>query len=213
MNDEKMDSIDQNVPNANQCDPIPQDGDQDANELADSNLANSDEGTDAVAFPSDSENSADHLEIPLHPQENSDSDPAASLASDPQLGLEQVRRELSQLREAIAEKNAFWNRIGNDYAEFQSLFPGTSLDSISDTTWEDVRRGIPLAAAYALAEKRRLCLEAEAQKSNAENQKKAFGPIAGGENDYFSSREVRAMSQDEVRANYHKIMKSMQKWH
>ena len=213
MNDEKMDSVNQNTQNAGECNPISEDDDLDAGKTDGFDLAISDEGTSPQAFSNDTENPAEDSEIFAHPVQDPDSDSSSAIESDSQIGLEQLRSELTQLRQELASREAFWKRIGDEYTEFQTLFPQTELASLSDATWEDVKRGVPLAAAYALAEKRRLFLEEKASKSNFENQKKAFGALSGSENEYFSSQEVRAMSQEEVRANYHKIMKSMQKWH
>lgn len=144
-----------------------------------------------------------------------DSDPALAVTceSDSQAGLEQLRSELTRLQKELAEKEAFWARVGEECDEFRTLYPDTSLKALPDSVWEDVKKGIPLSAAYALAEKRRLYTEAMAAKSNTENQKRSAGAILGTESEYFSPGEVRAMSADEVHANYHKIMRSMQSWH
>jgi len=212
MNDEKMDTVNQNTQNAGECDPISEADDLDAGKTDGLDLATSDERTNPQAFSNATKNPAEDSEIFAHPMQNSDSDSSATIEPDSQIGLEQLRSELTQLRQELASREAFWKRIGDEYTEFQTLFPQAELSSLTDSTWEDVKRGIPLAAAYALAEKRRLFLEEKASKSNSENQKKAFGALSGSENEYFSSQEVRAMSQEEVRANYHKIMKSMQNW-
>ena len=92
------------------------------------------------------------------------------------------------------------------------LYPQTPLSSLPDNVWQDVKQGIPLAAAYALAERRRAYTEALASSTNEQNKKCSAGAISSTENEYFSPSEVRAMSQGEVRANYQKIMRSMQKW-
>ena len=113
---------------------------------------------------------------------------------------------------AFAQKEAFWTRAGEECDEFRTLYPDVSLKTLPDSVWEDVKKGIPLSAAYALAEKRRIYTEAIAAQSNAENQKRSTGAVLATENEYFSPSEVRAMSPDEVHANYHKIMRSMQSW-
>lgn len=143
-----------------------------------------------------------------------DPDPASALAceSDPQAGLEQLRGELTRLYKELSEKEAFWTRVGEECDEFRTLYPEVSMRSLPDSVWEDVKKGIPLSAAYALAEKRRAYTEAMAAQSNSENKKRSSGAIVGTENEYFSPGEVRAMSSDEVHANYHKIMRSMQSW-
>lgn len=208
-----MDTLDQNTPNATECDPTPREDDPLATEQNGYDLAIPDECTCPQTFPNSLENSAEDSEISAHPMQDPDPAASPSFESDPKVGLEQLRSELTQLRQELASREAFWKRIGDEYAEFQSLFPEAELASISDSTWEEVERGVPLAAAFALAEKRRQFLEKKAAASNSENQKKAFGALRGSENDYFSPQEVRAMTQEEVRTNYQKIMKSMQKWH
>jgi len=139
-------------------------------------------------------------------------DPAPD-ESDPIDRLEQLRAELTKVREELAEQKAFWERVGNECAEFCELFPTVSLAALPDGVWKDVGRGIPLAAAYALSERRRAVTEAAAKKSNAENRQRSSGALCATEEGYFSPAEVRAMSRDEVRKNYQNIMYSMQKWH
>ena len=144
-----------------------------------------------------------------------DPDPVASAdpESDPQVGLEQLRGELNRLRTTLAERDAFWGRIGKDCEDFFTLYPDTAISELSDEVWEDVKRGIPIAAAYALSERRRALNEQRAAESNLRNSQRSSGALEATESDYFSPAEVRTMSQSEVRANYHKIMQSMQKWH
>lgn len=97
--------------------------------------------------------------------------------------------------------------------EFSALYPQVAIQSLPDSVWADVGRGIPISAAYALAERKRFCAEALAAKSNQSNKERSSGALSGTESDYFSPSEVRSMSPSEVRSNYKKIMYSMQKWH
>ncbi len=56
-------------------------------------------------------------------------------------------------------------------------------------------------------------LEAErAARINERNSRMSSGKIGGGESQYFTAAEVRAMSQSEVHANYKKIIESMKRW-
>ena len=100
-----------------------------------------------------------------------------------------------------------------EYAEFCELYPDLSTEDLPDDVWESVRQGVPLSAAYALFEQRRRRTLEKAQLRNLENKQRSSGSVEGGSADYFSADEVRAMSQTEVRANYQKILLSMQKWH
>ena len=72
---------------------------------------------------------------------------------------------------------------------------------------------IPLAAAFALEERKKLLLKERAEAVNAENRQRSSGSVTGTENVYFSPAEVRAMSQAEVRRNYNLIIESMKSWH
>lgn len=139
-------------------------------------------------------------------------DPRLRDEEDPGRGISQLREELKRLEERVAAKEAAYLRLEREYAEFQELYPGVAFASLSDKVWEDVKNGIPIAAAFALYERRRALTEEIAKKSNAENQKKAPGALSGSEENYFTPAEVRAMNRDQVRANYEKIISSMQKW-
>ena len=142
-------------------------------------------------------------------------DPGASRAPEPteENGLEQLRSELMRLRAELAERDRMLTRIGTECEEFRQLYPDASLSDLSDGVWEDVRRGVPIAAAFALSERRRQLTEQKAAQYNLTNSHRSAGSVAGGENEYFSPAEVRAMSGAEVRENYQKIMRSMTQWH
>ena len=144
--------------------------------------------------------------------ENPDLDLTPPLEEAAKDGLEQLRNELNALRKSLTERDAFFSRLGAECEEFSSLFPKTALSEIPDSVWEDVRRGLPLAAAYALAERRHARTEEIAAMSNLENKLRSAGAVSGTGEEYFSPAEVRMMSRDEVRTNYSKIMNSMRKW-
>ena len=142
-------------------------------------------------------------------------DPASSEAdqASSEDRLECLRNELTQLRAEIAARDELLARIGGECEEFRMLYPDTALSALPDSIWEDVRRGIPIAAAWALSERRRMLTAQKAEEYNRLNDARSSGALTGTEPDYFSPTEVRAMTQSEVRANYQKIMRSMQKWH
>ncbi|MBQ7347182.1 MAG: hypothetical protein IJW55_04435 [Clostridia bacterium] len=202
MNEDTVFTNDQNSTGTNGGDPLPPtgaevDGGEGTARTDASTLAPRD--AEALAVFEDPGTDLD-LSAPADP---------APLAED---GMEQLRTELRELRRALDERDAFFGRLGKECEEFSALYPDASLSSLPDSVWDDVRRGIPLAAAYALAERRRARTEERAKESNLENGKRSAGAVGGAQDDYFSPAEVRAMSQSEVRANYQSIMRSMQKW-
>ena len=103
--------------------------------------------------------------------------------------------------------------MGEEYAEFAILYPDVPLSAIDESVMEDVKRGIPIAAAYALAERRRRHAAEAAARSNLENQRRSAGTVKPTAGEYFTPEEVRRMSREEVRTHYPKILASMQKWH
>lgn len=204
MNDDEVLSFDQNEENAETCDPDPETTETEA-ECADQ----------VFGAPCDEAEEAPPISDP--DLQNSDPDPAPDSPDDPEISagseLAELRSELNALRDELTRERAFWTRLGAECEEFQTLYPDIPLSEITDKVWEDVRRGIPIAAAFALAEKKRSYTQSLAQKSNLENRQRSSGALRASESDYFSPSEVRAMSRDEVRQNYQKIMSSMKSWH
>lgn len=163
---------------------------------------------------------------PIDPAQMPASDPALSddpvpdpdplLPADPdsdeEESLEHLRNELNRLRAEIAARDDFYARVGRDYEEFRTLYPEVSISDLPDSVWRDVKCGIPIAAAYALAEQRERRLARQAEEVNLANASRSSGALHATEPDFFSLAEVRAMSRDEVRRNYQKIMQSMKKW-
>ena len=149
--------------------------------------------------------------LPENPDQNSDPDCGDS-AQEQSTELERLRAELKHLRNELSLKDARLEQISTEFEEFNTLYPDTPLSSLQDSVWADVRRGIPIAAAYALEKRRQEYTARAAAFSNAQNASRSAGALTPTESDYFSPAEVRAMSQSEVRANYQKIIQSMQKW-
>ena len=123
-----------------------------------------------------------------------------------------MQGELTRLEERIAEREATYRRLERECAEFRELYPETPLSALPDKVWADVQAGVPMAAAFALAERKRMILEAEAERVNRENKKNAPEGLSGSEEVYYSPAEVKAMTQEQVRKNYEKIIQSMEKW-
>lgn len=147
-----------------------------------------------------------------------DSDPAG-VASDPgavpgdPAELSELREELTRLREELSRKEEASFRLGRECAEFRELYPEVPLTSVPDDVWDAVRDGVPLPAAFALAERKRLLLDRTATESNRRNRSRSSGEVGQETPGYFSFEEVRRMTRDEVRENYSNILLSMQKWH
>lgn len=141
-----------------------------------------------------------------------DPDSGAASPQSEANGLFELRAELTRLRGELDSHSSVGERLGKESREFAALYPDVDMASLPDTIWEEVGRGIPLAAAYALSERRRQLATEEANRSNRENRLRSAGAVIHRETDYFSPEEVRAMTQSEVRANYEVIKRSMQSW-
>ncbi len=126
--------------------------------------------------------------------------------------LESLRRELNLLRAQLDGQTQAIQRIGLEYAEFRDLYPDKSLEDLPDEVWDSVRDGVPLSAAFALAERRKIRTEEKARHRNLENRQRSAGSLGQSASGYLSPDEVRSMSRAEVRANYQTILLSMQKW-
>lgn len=94
--------------------------------------------------------------------------------------------------------------------EFVELFPEVAP---SDLPEEVKHSELPLAAAYALYEKREARRAEKAKAENHRNAVRSAGGIRSDTENFYTADEVRRMTRDEVRANYTDILRSMQKWH
>lgn len=160
--------------------------------------------------------------VPFTPGEteaaDADKEPASEeneLEADMQT-IDALKAEIERLKEQIEkleELKRAQNRILAEIGDFVALFPEIPIEEIPDTVWESVKQGAPLAASYALYEKRMVAEAKRIAEINAKNAKKspgAAGKDTAGE--YFSPEDVRRMSRAEVHANYSKIKDSMKKW-
>ena len=104
--------------------------------------------------------------------------------------------------------------LDNEYDEFKRLFPGVSVKDLPESVRESVNSGVPLAAAYALFEKRRAAELVDAETVNLRNRSLSAGSVndATSNDIYYSPREVREMSPDEVHKNFSAILRSMDHW-
>jgi len=128
--------------------------------------------------------------------------------------LESLRNEVAALRSQLDEERAIYSRINAECAEFAELYPGVPISSLSDSIWDSVKKGVPIAAAYALAERRASVADMKANAVNSANRLLSSGSIdPHASEEYYSPDEVRSMTPAQVRANYSKIISSMSKWH
>ena len=80
------------------------------------------------------------LGVSDHSGEDPDSDPAQDAGAK----LVQLREELTDLEEKIAEQKAAYQRLERECAEFRELYPETPLSSLPDSVWADVQAGVAL---------------------------------------------------------------------
>lgn len=122
--------------------------------------------------------------------------------------LSALRAALAEKEKALADLTAQQERYATELAEFRREFPEVPFGKVDDGVWDMVREGVPLAAAYALAERR---AAKQAEKSCV--GERAWHSLSGGTDEgLFSPSEVRAMSEREVRLHYDRILESMKRW-
>ena len=121
--------------------------------------------------------------------------------------------EIAALEVELERRKAEADKAAREYTEFKELFPDADPEALTGEVLELTKEGVPLAAAYALYQKRAEKRCADAALQNAQNAGACFGSVGrSSENDYFTPDEVRAMTRNEVRANYQKIIQSMKSW-
>ena len=125
----------------------------------------------------------------------------------------ELKAEIDKLRAEIdgigAKRAAFISEI----KEFAEIFGADNVSNIPDEVWESTNRGVPLAAAYALYEKKAAQRAEMTERVNKKNESMSAGAIKNATNpEFFSPTEVRAMSAKEVKKNYNRIIESMKKW-
>ncbi len=133
--------------------------------------------------------------------------------SGPSDNSEELRAEIERLRAELEKRDKENLRVVAEIGEFSAVFPETSIESVPSEVWNSVNAGVPLAAAYALYEKKRAAYQKFTQSVNQKNYEQSSGAV-GKETDsnYYSPSEVKKMSPAEVRAKYNIIVESMKKW-
>lgn len=140
------------------------------------------------------------------PEENNDLPPSIEELNQT---IASLKNELEAYKSAAAQQEA----IAKQITDFSELFPDISVRSIPDEVWDDVKNGNSLAAAYSVYERRITEAARRIERINAKNAERSAG-VAGKNmtQEFFSADDVRKMSPSEVRANYAKIRRSMEKW-
>ena len=161
----------------------------------------------------------DELEEPTEVAEESVAEEIAEMDGDSELESLAQRRELleseiASLEGELERRRAETDRAAREYADFRELYPDLDLEELAPEVIEAVDRGVPLAAAQALYEKRMQKRGEQVAAHNSANKGASFGSVGKAPDaDYFTPDEVRGMTQAEVRANYQKILGSMKSWH
>jgi len=126
---------------------------------------------------------------------------------------ESLKAEISKLREEIRRKESEQIKMAQEIADFNRLFPNVPISGLPEDVINNMNKGIPLTAAYALYEKEAALLANKAHEVNTRNASLSAGR-AGTETkgEFFTPDEVRTMSQKEVHENYKKIRNSMTQW-
>ena len=140
------------------------------------------------------------------PEENNDLPPSIEELNQT---IASLKNELEAYKSAAAQQEA----IAKQITDFSELFPDITVRSIPDEVWDDVKNGNSLAAAYSVYERRITEAARRIERINAKNAERSAG-VAGKNmtQEFFSADDVRKMSPSEVRANYAKIRRSMEKW-
>lgn len=168
---------------------------------------------DAVKEVSEAECSENELSgKPDLVQESLKGGESCSEKSDTEVLKEEIERLRGEL-ELQKEKERENARMVKECGEFRSYFPDVPYESIPDEVWDSVKGGIPLAYSYALYEKKTAAARTAASSVNSRNSKMSSGALSlHTEERYFSPSEVRAMSREQVKANYTDIIESMRHW-
>ena len=123
--------------------------------------------------------------------------------------IEGLKRSLSLLEAAKAESE----RLAGELGEFYGLFPSVQINTLPDEVWESVKKGVSLAASYALYERKQTVAEQRAMEANRKNASLSAGSAGiDTSKEFFTPSEVKSMSRADVRRNYSKIVESMKRW-
>lgn len=127
--------------------------------------------------------------------------------------IARLRAEIALLKDELSKKTAEAEMIRGQLGEFSELFPDVAPEDIPNEVWENTHATGSLAAAYALYHRRAQLQRDRVRELNKKNAEHSTGKVGtDSAKEYFTPSEVRAMSRDQVHANYAKILDSMKKW-
>ena len=136
-----------------------------------------------------------------------------SLDKEVDLGEMDLKGEIDALRRELQELGKKKTEFLSEIKEFSEIFGVAALAEIPESVWQSAADGTPLAAAYALYERKLANQRELAERVNKKNASLSAGAIKGvSESGYYSPEEVRGMSAKEVKKNYNRIIESMKKW-
>lgn len=152
-------------------------------------------------------------EVNLDQMNESETSEYSEEESSPLNNTNDLLAEIERLRAELDKRDKENIRMVAEVGEFSEVFPEASLEDIPSEVWNRVKAGVPLAAAYALYEKKSAAYQKFAENVNQKNYEQSSGAI-GKKYDsiYYSPAEVKKMSPAEVREKYNIIIESMKKW-
>ncbi len=102
------------------------------------------------------------------------------------------------------------NRFQREIDEFFEAYPDVDPDTIPDSVWKAVNRGVSLKEAYAQYISKNGETAEIAKRVNEENRDTAAGKVGGKtKTAYYTAKQVAAMTDAQVRENYSAILESM----
>lgn len=130
-----------------------------------------------------------------------------SIPTSPTEDIRALKTEIQRLQAVLTAKET----KARETLEFSLLYPGIPLDGLPLEVKE--AEGLPLAAAYALYERKKLLLCKRAEAINAQNVAKASGQVChdGGEDGSFTLEEVRRMTPGQIHRHYQSVLNSLKR--
>ncbi len=119
-----------------------------------------------------------------------------------------LKSALAKKEQALAALEDTRAKCAAAFEDFRKEFPNVTISELDESLWEQVKSGIPLAAAYALK------LHRENKKSGTEKRERAPWQSLdeSAADSLYTPAEVKRMSEAEVRRNYDRIRESMKHW-